>query len=211
MYKFWAYAYRIGLREKKKKGQKRKRDRKKEMMMRFNFWDERKRVPRICSFLKVVPEVQCNYITNFEILLWAQIIVFLFAAECRVLLMTIAEEIVVPLRRLSEKTWTAKELYATISGEALWSFTGTGDYLLLSWGFWHHHLSLSIEVLLIINFQKDYMSSDLYWLTSSECAFKWPIFGWKQILVGKVGGEWPGSVWWDSQERSVLTYFPYEL
>ncbi|KAL7174625.1 hypothetical protein ACSBR2_033797 [Camellia fascicularis] len=36
--------------------------------------------------------------------------------ECRVLLMTIAEELAVPLRSLAEVTWTAKELYATISG-----------------------------------------------------------------------------------------------
>ncbi|KAF5930143.1 hypothetical protein HYC85_031016 [Camellia sinensis] len=37
-------------------------------------------------------------------------------SECRVLLMTIAEELAVPLRSLAEVTWTAKELYATISG-----------------------------------------------------------------------------------------------
>ncbi|XP_037491027.1 putative E3 ubiquitin-protein ligase LIN-1 isoform X2 [Jatropha curcas] len=39
--------------------------------------------------------------------------------KCRVLLMTIAEEIVIPLRRLVEVTWTAKKLYAIISGEYL--------------------------------------------------------------------------------------------
>ncbi|KAJ9183105.1 hypothetical protein P3X46_007012 [Hevea brasiliensis] len=37
--------------------------------------------------------------------------------ECRVLLMTIAEEIAVPLQSLVESTWTAKQLYAIISGE----------------------------------------------------------------------------------------------
>ncbi|XP_043811300.1 putative E3 ubiquitin-protein ligase LIN-1 isoform X4 [Manihot esculenta] len=39
--------------------------------------------------------------------------------ECRVLLMTIAEEIAVPLGSLVEVTWTAKQLYAIISGECL--------------------------------------------------------------------------------------------
>ncbi|KAK6925708.1 U-box domain [Dillenia turbinata] len=39
--------------------------------------------------------------------------------ECRVLLMTIAKDIVVPLRQLSEATWTAKQLYDIISGEHL--------------------------------------------------------------------------------------------
>ncbi|KAF2286225.1 hypothetical protein GH714_011906 [Hevea brasiliensis] len=37
--------------------------------------------------------------------------------ECRVFLMTIAEEIAVPLQSLVESTWTAKQLYAIISGE----------------------------------------------------------------------------------------------
>ncbi|KAJ0083723.1 hypothetical protein Patl1_29893 [Pistacia atlantica] len=37
--------------------------------------------------------------------------------ECRVLMMTIAEEINVPLRSLAEETWTAKQLYAIISRE----------------------------------------------------------------------------------------------
>ncbi|KAA8549603.1 hypothetical protein F0562_001379 [Nyssa sinensis] len=39
--------------------------------------------------------------------------------ECRVLLNTIAEEIAIPLRSLAEVTWTAKQLYAIISGEDL--------------------------------------------------------------------------------------------
>lgn len=43
----------------------------------------------------------------------------LSVAECRVLLMTIADEIAAPLRSLSEVTWTAKQLYANISGEDL--------------------------------------------------------------------------------------------
>ncbi|PSR86869.1 E3 ubiquitin-protein like [Actinidia chinensis var. chinensis] len=37
--------------------------------------------------------------------------------ECRVLLMSISEELAVPLRSLAEVTWTAKELYAIVSGE----------------------------------------------------------------------------------------------
>ncbi|KAM4084493.1 hypothetical protein ACB094_08G136400 [Castanea mollissima] len=40
-------------------------------------------------------------------------------SECRVLLMTIADEIAAPLRSLAEVTWTAKQLYANISGEDL--------------------------------------------------------------------------------------------
>ncbi|XP_059665160.1 putative E3 ubiquitin-protein ligase LIN isoform X2 [Cornus florida] len=39
--------------------------------------------------------------------------------ECRVLLMTIAEDIRFPLRSLYEVTWTAKQLYGIISGEDL--------------------------------------------------------------------------------------------
>ncbi|KAA8528137.1 hypothetical protein F0562_035612 [Nyssa sinensis] len=39
--------------------------------------------------------------------------------ECRVLLMTIAEEIAIPLRNLAEVTWMAKQLYAIISREDL--------------------------------------------------------------------------------------------
>ncbi|PPD89145.1 hypothetical protein GOBAR_DD13918 [Gossypium barbadense] len=40
-------------------------------------------------------------------------------SECRVLLMTIAEEMVVPLRSLADITWTAKELHGIISGADL--------------------------------------------------------------------------------------------
>ncbi|KAM7528857.1 hypothetical protein LguiB_032267 [Lonicera macranthoides] len=39
--------------------------------------------------------------------------------ECRILLMTIGEEIAIPLGRLAEVTWTAKELYAVVSHQHL--------------------------------------------------------------------------------------------
>lgn len=39
------------------------------------------------------------------------------AAECRVLLIKIAEEIGPSLENLAEVTWTARELYAIISGQ----------------------------------------------------------------------------------------------
>uniref|UniRef100_A0A7N0TL78 RING-type E3 ubiquitin transferase n=1 Tax=Kalanchoe fedtschenkoi TaxID=63787 RepID=A0A7N0TL78_KALFE len=45
--------------------------------------------------------------------------------ECRVLLMTIAEEILVPLGELAETIWTAKELYTILSREDLTSQDAT--------------------------------------------------------------------------------------
>ncbi|RVW48566.1 putative E3 ubiquitin-protein ligase LIN-1 [Vitis vinifera] len=54
-----------------------------------------------------------------KILASASLLSFSKIPECRVLLMTIAEEIVVPLRSLVQVTWTAKHLYTTISGEDL--------------------------------------------------------------------------------------------
>ncbi|PON48812.1 Coatomer beta subunit [Parasponia andersonii] len=41
------------------------------------------------------------------------------SAECRVLLMSMAENITAPLRSLAEETWTAKLLYAIVSGQEL--------------------------------------------------------------------------------------------
>lgn len=54
-----------------------------------------------------------------KILASASLLSFSKIPECRVLLMTIAEEIVVPLRSLVQVTWTAKHLYTAISGEDL--------------------------------------------------------------------------------------------
>ena len=67
--------------------------------------------------LFTIMKLICKTQQNSSLLL--MLLLFMLVAECRVLLMTIAEEIMVPLRSLVEATWTAKHLYTAISGKDL--------------------------------------------------------------------------------------------
>lgn len=62
-------------------------------------------------------KIICKTQQNSSLLL--MMLHFMPVAECRVLLMKNAEEIMVPLRNLLEVTLSAKHLYNTISGEVL--------------------------------------------------------------------------------------------
>lgn len=60
---------------------------------------------------KIINKCQHVFLFNYH--------VCLSLAECRVLLMECTEDISIPLQNLAEVTWSAKVLYAIISGENL--------------------------------------------------------------------------------------------
>ncbi|XP_044507006.1 putative E3 ubiquitin-protein ligase LIN isoform X2 [Mangifera indica] len=68
----------------------------------------------ICQLKEILEhgeQLQLKVLASMSLLNFSKI------PECRLLLMTIAEEIIVPLQSLAEETWTAKQLYAIISRE----------------------------------------------------------------------------------------------
>ncbi|XVF69739.1 hypothetical protein PTKIN_Ptkin11bG0106000 [Pterospermum kingtungense] len=67
-------------------------------------------ISRLKQILENGAEVQHKVLASMSLLNFTKI------SECRVLLMTIAEEIAIPLKSIADVTWTAKELYAIISG-----------------------------------------------------------------------------------------------
>ncbi|PIA53158.1 hypothetical protein AQUCO_00900038v1 [Aquilegia coerulea] len=70
-------------------------------------------IPRLKESLESGSQVEHRVLASMTLLNFSRI------SECRVLLMTIGEEILIPLLSLSVVTWTAKELHELISGERL--------------------------------------------------------------------------------------------
>ncbi|KAF8395916.1 hypothetical protein HHK36_019871 [Tetracentron sinense] len=68
-------------------------------------------IPRLKESLENGERVEHKVLASMSLLNFSKI------SECRVLLTTIADEIMVPLRNLAQVTWTAKQLHAVISGE----------------------------------------------------------------------------------------------
>ncbi|XP_044483410.1 putative E3 ubiquitin-protein ligase LIN-1 isoform X2 [Mangifera indica] len=68
-------------------------------------------IAQLKEILEHGEQLQLKVLASLSLLNFSRI------SECRVLLMTIAEEIIIPLRSLAEETWTAKQLYAIISRE----------------------------------------------------------------------------------------------
>ncbi|KAF5203839.1 Transducin/WD40 repeat-like superfamily protein [Thalictrum thalictroides] len=68
-------------------------------------------IPRLKESLESGSQVEHRVLASMTLLNFSRI------SECRVLLMTIGEEIMIPLQSLAVVTWTAKELHAIISGE----------------------------------------------------------------------------------------------
>ncbi|XP_010265971.1 PREDICTED: putative E3 ubiquitin-protein ligase LIN-1 isoform X2 [Nelumbo nucifera] len=70
-------------------------------------------VPRLKENLEKGERIENRVLSSMSLLNFSKI------SECRVLLMKIADEIVIPLRSLVEVTWTAKQLHKILSGEDL--------------------------------------------------------------------------------------------
>ncbi|KAL5707675.1 hypothetical protein ACHQM5_018547 [Ranunculus cassubicifolius] len=70
-------------------------------------------IPRLKETLENGEQVEYRVLASMALLNFSRI------SECRVLLMTIREEILIPLQSLAVVTWTAKQLHTIISGERL--------------------------------------------------------------------------------------------
>ncbi|KAF9597997.1 hypothetical protein IFM89_023512 [Coptis chinensis] len=68
-------------------------------------------IPRLKEILENGDQVEHRVLASLALLNFSRI------SECRVLMRTIGEEIMVPLQSLAVVTWTAKQLYTVISGE----------------------------------------------------------------------------------------------